>query len=253
MCVLLVAKNPRPDLKLLVLHNRDEFTHRPFEPARKATVNGKDYIFGVDKVAGGTWLAVNTAGDFSAVLNIRTSPNPGKKPTSRGILPVTSLASIDQIDSYFASLDAGAFNPFNLVLGGPSRPVSVFSSTTGVMKSFSEDRFVISNHSVTENWLKTKRIELLFKERIEGDANQENWVETAFSILEDRERLDASQLPKTGFPPEVELQLSSLFVQIPKMGYQTVLSTVVAVDKNDRVQVFEKNHLNPTGTHKAIF
>jgi uncharacterized protein with NRDE domain len=88
MCIVLFAWQVHDKYPLLVAANRDEFHHRPAEPARWRG----DLLCGLDLVAGGTWLGISRAGRFAAVTNYRepiADRVPGNR--SRGMLPLGFL------------------------------------------------------------------------------------------------------------------------------------------------------------------
>jgi uncharacterized protein with NRDE domain len=242
MCILLIGRNPTPELSLVVLHNRDEYLDRPFQKASVHTTNGQSLIYGTDQVGGGTWLAVKSGGEFSAVLNIRTQPSQPRKPKSRGMLPIEAL-SRNASASGFERLNPADYNPFNLVIGGPDRPTEVYSSLKGIQRSFDVPLLGLSNNSIDEQWEKARRIEAQFQ--------KEFTVEGAFRLLASSETLPDERLPETGYPQALERRLSSAFVSIPDSRYQTVVSTVITVGQDRSVRLYEINHLNGEGIHEV--
>lgn len=84
MCLLAILHRMVPDAPLLVAANREEFFDRPFDPP--AILPGKvQYLAGLDRRAGGTWLGLNEFGLVAAVTN-RPLDNPPAEPRSRGQL-----------------------------------------------------------------------------------------------------------------------------------------------------------------------
>lgn len=242
MCVLLICRNPLPDIDLIVLHNRDEFTSRPFESARLRHFHHQSGIYGLDLEAQGTWLAVTSDGKFSAVLNIRSNPTREKKPKSRGDLPLDLLSNRVKIDE----IETDNYGPFNLVYGSSHRPLEVFSSTTKSYLKRDDQMLALSNHSHIERWKKSAAIQKLFQSQALGkSASIATLVDQSFKILENTEKLADHELPLTGFSVEIERELSSQFVNISKTGYQTVVSTVIVMPGNKKPIVFEKNQLKP--------
>ena len=98
--------------------NRDEMAARPWDPPAAWWPEQPDVIGGRDRLAGGTWLAVNAHGVAAGVLNRTGSlgPAPGKR--SRGELPLLMLRhpTAEAAAEAATGLDAGAWRSFNLVL-----------------------------------------------------------------------------------------------------------------------------------------
>ncbi len=106
MCTVIVLVRPGHPWPLLLAANRDEAVSRPWDrpgahwPARPGLVAGRD------RLAGGTWLAVEH-GRVATVLNRPGSLGPAIGKRSRGELPLRALAG--------EPIDAGQYRPFNLV------------------------------------------------------------------------------------------------------------------------------------------
>jgi uncharacterized protein with NRDE domain len=104
----------------VVAANRDERLDRPAQPFGVLSESGPRLLGGRDRLAGGTWLAVNDAGVVAGLTN-RPSPG-GPDPTkrSRGELPLM-LAGHRSADEGVAELvertHAGQYNPAWLLVG----------------------------------------------------------------------------------------------------------------------------------------
>ncbi|GAB4085887.1 hypothetical protein GCM10028784_25170 [Myceligenerans cantabricum] len=110
MCTVLLRLDPGAQWPLLLAAVRDELTDRPWEPPGEYwPEEGPGLVGGLDRLAGGTWLAVRdglTAGrgkpGVAAVLNGRLvdrleqgppgAPPSGRRP-SRGRLPLRALTA----------------------------------------------------------------------------------------------------------------------------------------------------------------
>lgn len=245
MCVMLAVRNPLPDVSLLLLHNRDEFTTRPFQKAQAHASGTETRIYGTDEKAGGTWLAMNQQGVYAAVLNIRTADNKEAAMKSRGALPLEALENTDRIPAFFEDLKkkSSEYAPFNLVIGGPDRPTWFYSSLNQIIQNFNSDFFSLSNQSNLTPWKKSGRMEKLFKTNAARRPHLLDMMGASLSILENKEKSEAAELPETGRPAELERELSSIFIKLDDIPYQTVISTIAAVLRNGRILFFEKNHL----------
>lgn len=113
MCTVLLRLRPGAAWPLLVAAVRDEFLDRPWDPPAAYWPSRPSLVGGRDRVGGGTWLAVDSAGaGVAAVLNGTPLPASPDRP-SRGSLPLDALdgtlpASFEDYDS------------FHLVVGTPS-------------------------------------------------------------------------------------------------------------------------------------
>jgi hypothetical protein len=120
MCFLAILHRVVPDYPVVLAANRDEMRDRPGLPPRELAPG---ICGGQDPRAGGTWLGVSAGGLVAAVANIVGGgpPNPAAK--SRGLLclGVLGLREVSRFPQFLRNeLEAGAFNPFNLVVAGVS-------------------------------------------------------------------------------------------------------------------------------------
>jgi hypothetical protein len=133
MCTVVVRLAPATAVPVTIAANRDEMLDRPWDPPGPWWPDHPHIIGGRDRLAGGTWMAVNAAGVVAAVLNRTGSlgPAPGKR--SRGELPLIALAhqTAAEAAAAIAGLDAGAWRSFNLVLADPTGAVFVRGAGTG--------------------------------------------------------------------------------------------------------------------------
>jgi hypothetical protein len=119
MCTLITLSRPGSTWPLLLAANRDEALDRPWRSPGRHWPELPDVIGGLDVLAGGTWLALNTAtGVVAAVLNRTGSLGPAPGKASRGELPLLALrhASASASAEALAGRDAGAWRSFNLVI-----------------------------------------------------------------------------------------------------------------------------------------
>lgn len=115
MCTVILLRRPGADWPLLLAANRDERLDRPWDPPAEFWPG---VVGGRDRLAGGSWMAMNRQGVIATVLNRVGSlgPDPGKR--SRGELPVLALAgeTAATAAARIGALDAGLWRPFNMVL-----------------------------------------------------------------------------------------------------------------------------------------
>ncbi len=116
MCTIIVAA--RPDDGLVVAANRDEHYARASLPPTEVRPG---IVAGIDRVAGGSWMGVNSRGLFVALTNQRTHYAPDSARRSRGAIVIEALErdGVDAVEVMLRALDADAYNPFNLIFGVP--------------------------------------------------------------------------------------------------------------------------------------
>jgi len=109
MCTVLLRFRPELAWPVVFAAVRDEFLDRPWDPPAAHWPEHPEIVGGRDRTAGGTWLAVRTAGTVAAaaLLNGVRLPLPtsGVRP-SRGGLPLAALTDTmpdllpEQFDGY---------------------------------------------------------------------------------------------------------------------------------------------------------
>lgn len=121
MCTILIAWQWRPDVPLVLAANRDELLGRATD-APMLLHEGPAIWGGRDRVAGGTWLAVDPAARRVCGLTNRyvsgtaVGPDPTKR--SRGELPLLVLTGGDDV---VETLSADDYNPVNLISFAPGQ------------------------------------------------------------------------------------------------------------------------------------
>ena len=118
MCTVIVAWQCYPEAPLVVAANRDELLGRPSDPPLLLTSEPPRWG-GRDRLAGGTWLAVDPAGRIGAVTNRHPGgvlPTLDASRRTRGTLPLDALAgSDDDAPAWLESLRPGDYNPVNVL------------------------------------------------------------------------------------------------------------------------------------------
>ncbi len=115
MCTVILLLRPGAAWPVMVAANRDERLDRAWDPPAEFWPG---MIGGRDRLAGGSWMAVNRHGVMAAVLNRVGSLGPAADKRSRGELPLLALegASAAAAAAIVAGWDARLWRPFNLVL-----------------------------------------------------------------------------------------------------------------------------------------
>ncbi|MFC6633293.1 NRDE family protein [Microbulbifer taiwanensis] len=257
MCLLLFAYRCHPQYPLLLMANRDEFYHRPTAPA--APWEDGQLVAGRDLLAGGTWAGI-ARGRAAAVTNMREPQVPApSEPLSRGDIPRDFLLGGAEPGDFTMGLAAQRYRGFNallfqldagseLVCAGNRH--SPFSFTSGIHG--------ISNGAPDAPWPKVEKGRAEVARIVAGigaEIDEDNFVQPALALLQDRSEAAPADLPSTGVGPELELALSPIFVQIDRRddipaaaagdsagGYGTRASTLIAIDRRGRTQLWEQNY-----------
>ena len=243
MCLLFIAFNDHPTYKLVLAANRDEFYDRPTKPAA-FWEETPDLLAGRDLKAGGTWLGITRKGKIAAITNYRQPQLEKDQAPSRGKLVSNFLEGNKDADAYlgYLSMNGNRYNGFNLIFGDRSR-ICWYSNRGGQNHNISPGQYGLSNHLLDTPWPKVVRV----KEAMERLLPERPVLipEEIFSILRDRRLADDASLPDTGIGFEREKVLSPIFIASP--GYGTRSSTIVSIDREDRVIFIERTYNEDPG------
>lgn len=239
MCLLFLGRSAHKQYPLILLANRDEFHARPtrragFWPDHPAVLAGRDLQ------AGGTWLGITRGGRWAALTNFR-EPSTGTFARSRGDIVKDYLTGTASARDYAVRMkqQAGDYDGFNLLLGDP-REALWLSNRGGDIERLPEGIVGLSNHLLETPWPKVAH----GKRALSDQLDEEPVIDRMFSPLTDQTVYERD-LPDTGLDEETERLLSSAFISSP--AYGTRSSTLVMVDRNNRVYFEERTYDNPTG------
>lgn len=236
MCLALIAVGQHPKYPLIVLSNRDEFYKRATAPAHYWQEN-PDIFAGKDLVSDGTWLGVNTLGEFGLVTNFRDpgSQDPNKR--SRGLLVRDYLTGTQPADAYIHEKikESTHYNPFNLIVGNPKK-LCYFSNRSEQEDLLTSGLYGISNHVLDTPWFKVNRAKQLFINTLNDlkTLNKpQDIVEHLLPILHDKTKAPDHLLPNTGVGADLEKALSPIFIELSEHGYGTRSSTLLLFMQNE--------------------
>jgi uncharacterized protein with NRDE domain len=122
VCTVIVGVQCFPEAPLVVAANRDEMLARPSIPPL-LLVDDPPRWGGRDRLAGGTWLAVDPDGRVGAVTNrhpggVYVPPDPARR--SRGRLPLEVLDRDDAgAEPWLSGLHPSQYNPVNVLYLSP--------------------------------------------------------------------------------------------------------------------------------------
>jgi uncharacterized protein with NRDE domain len=237
MCLILLAYQAHPDYRLILAANRDEFFSRPTAPAT-FWEDAPHILAGRDLKAGGSWLGITRDGRIAAITNYRDPQAERKDAPSRGGLVSGFLNGAMTAGEYleFLKAEGAAYNGFNLVFGDRSR-IYWFSNRHESPRLLEAGIHGLSNHLLDTPWPKVTR----GREAMEFIVSHGKPVqpEALFAILSDRAIAPDNLLPDTGVGIDLERFLSPLFISTPNYGTRS--STVIIIDREDRVTFIEQN------------
>jgi uncharacterized protein with NRDE domain len=236
MCLVVVAWQVHPDWPLVLVSNRDERRDRPAHPM--GWWPERDILAGRDRVAGGTWLAVDRAGRAAVVTSVRSPAERVGGPT-RGQLPLAALSTgspastpADMAGFHLLFADRDALWLQSNRRDPPGPPMRLGPGVHAV-----------SNALPGQDWEKTRRAAAAVRAALDGPVS----VDDLLALFAAREPVPDDLLPDTGVGRDLERALSARFVDLP--GYGTRCTTVV-LRRPGEVQVVERTH-DPAGETRA--
>ena len=152
MCTLLILFRPKNRWPLIIAGNRDEMNNRPWLAPGKHWKNYANIIAGKDKVAGGSWLGINTNGIICTILNRSNSLGPDKNKLSRGeiIINILKNKNIYSALNYIKKLDASKWRPFNLFIASNKKAYWIKNTETNNIEIFplKEGKYFLDSHDL---------------------------------------------------------------------------------------------------------
>ncbi len=125
----------------------------------------------------------------------------------------------------------------NLRKEAPSRGELVkFSNQTKKSKKLPPGIYGLNNHLLGTPWHKVEKSKTSFTEIL---SKEDISADNLFKILSDTSIPPDELLPDTGLTIEIERAVSPVFVATPFYGTRS--STVILIDKGDRVTFIEKS------------
>lgn len=248
MCLLLLALETHPAYKLIIAANRDEFYERPTAPAGFWD-ESPDILAGRDLRAGGTWFGITRKGRIGAITNYRDPADLKSAAPSRGSLVSDFLRGDKEPEAYLTRLNvnAGDYNGFNLVVGVRDR-LCWYSNRGHGIQRIMPGIHGLSNHLLNTPWPKISRAKAALKDILSNDPVLS--PEVLFHMLLDRSIPGDDTLPDTGVGIKLERILSPIFIASP--GYGTRSSTILLLDREDRVTFLERTHNSAPDQHRNV-
>ncbi len=249
MCIVLLAFKFRPDFKLILAGNRDEFYDRPTAPAA-FWEEAPRLLAGRDVRAGGTWLGITRDGRFGVMTNYRDPASIKQGAPSRGALVRDYLLGSETPLDYLSriAVQAEQFHGFNLLVGDRERLLYYSNRLAARPRELEPGLYGLSNHLLETPWPKVTRAKKLLAPLIaRADVPSR---ERLFRILGDRTPARDEDLPDTGIGIEWERILAPIFIASPRYGTRS--STVLTIDQEDRVLFLEKSYASSAGDPSPV-
>jgi uncharacterized protein with NRDE domain len=243
MCLFFCAFEFHPKYRLIIAANRDEFYDRPSQPA-SFWPEAPDLLAGKDLQGGGTWFGITRSGRIAAITNYRDPRSHRNEAPSRGLLLTDYLLGSDEPAGYLerVSQKRVQYNGFNLIVGSTSE-LDYYSNRKGGVIALTPGLYGLSNHLLDTPWPKVARGKAAFGELLSRDGDPD--PESLFDILSERSIVEDRLLPETGIGLDWERILSARFIVSPVYGTRS--STLLLVDREDRVTFIERNFNSKPG------
>lgn len=251
MCTLFLLFNKIHNYPIAIISNRDEMHNRPSSPLqgwnKNLNANGEEIYAPRDDTHGGTWFGFLNKDDFkyAFLTNIRNPDHKETSKTSRGkIIPLFLNFNLSP-HFFIAELKkiSQEYNFFNLIFGNKDECL-YFHSKTGESKLLwnksqkKEKIFGLSNGKLDSNWPKVQETKKILRQTIQ----KYDWF-LLKQLMRNEKKYPLTDLPHTGVTTELEVFLSSLFIQHEKYGTRsTTFFCLSPITKS--AQIFESNYNN---------
>ncbi len=239
MCLILFSYAKHPHYKLVLASNRDEFYARPTLPLAKWS-GKKTFWAGKDIQNNGSWMGITKDLRIAAITNYRDPSLIKKDAPSRGLLVRNYLESNQLPFDYLNEIKPTAvnYNGFNLIAGDRDE-LYYFSNVSGKIEKIVPGLHGLSNRFLDTPWPKVKN----GKEKLAAILSQPKAIESddIFALLNDKSIAPDQELPDTGVGLELERMLSAIFIK--SENYGTRASSIILIDKDDRVTFIEKSYI----------
>ncbi len=252
--------NQIKSIPIALISNRDEFRGRMSTEIQGWNLQYSDrgnQIFGPrDEEQKGTWFACENKwkGKWAVLTNIRDLKAHKDNMKSRGGIITEFLRNSISAKSFLSQLNktANDYNFFNLIFSD-EHEIIFFNSKTleqKVIFTYGEDKkciFGLSNGTLDSNWLKvsiTKSIFLkYFSENMQSQESDYYWHYFRKEMM-NKNRYELAELPNTGVSQEMEIFLSSLFIDGDKYGTRSTL--FFGVEEKPAIFLYEQTYTQNT-------
>lgn len=240
MCLINFHFHDHPTYKLIIAANRDEFYKRPTAPADFWT-DHPDILAGRDLLQMGTWFGITKSGRFAALTNYRDPKLSETGEFSRGEIVRSFLADNSTPEEFLQriKLSRKSYAGYNVLIGDGDE-LYHYNNILDETNKITPGTHGLSNATLNTPWPKVTKGKNMLSEYVSNtkivDPNE------LFKIIADSERAEDKDLPNTGVGLEFERVLSSLFITSPDYGTRS--STILLIDKENRVTFIERTYQN---------
>jgi uncharacterized protein with NRDE domain len=276
MCLAAIAIGQSKRWPLIIASNRDEFFDRPALPLmRWQSASGQTIVSGRDLKAGGSWFGLTPLGRVALLTNVREPQADAPKAAllSRGALVMDWLEGGMDVSDFMTNTDSAAYAGFNMLVGNfqsnswhwisnRQEPSLAQKAANGwAFKTLIPGIYGLSNAALDTPWPKTQALKARLSEAIKRNQTADTAAfegrqikNQLWAALADPTQAKREALPATGLSLELELALSSAFIDQPahgRAGYGTRVSTLLAVQSAATagswdVSIEEKTYLTQT-------
>jgi hypothetical protein len=156
MCSLIVLQGVDANYPLLIAANRDEQKSRLASPPGRFFGERRQILSPRDRVAGGTWIAVNDQGCFAGLTNVMGQPVVPGAP-SRGHLPHLALDQDDLasgVDAVMKAVGDVEHSGFQLILSDGKQTYIVRNAMGEVRVAECSDPVIcLTNEHAVGSWM----------------------------------------------------------------------------------------------------
>ncbi|PID17006.1 hypothetical protein CSV63_03740 [Sporosarcina sp. P34] len=251
MCLLAFQLQSHPKYQLVMMANRDEAYERPTAPANFWS-DHPTILAGRDLEQMGTWLGINRQGKVAALTNYRdfTLPQTGK--LSRGHIVSSYLQSNLSAQDFIEQLHTNREDYAGCnVLAGSAKEMLYYSNVEQSIQQLPNGTHGLSNALLNTPWPKVDKTKALLADYLQQTETID--PDRLFGMMQRAEPFPVERLPDTGVGEDLERLLSSIF--IASKDYGTRCTTVLTIDREDRVEFEERTYKNGvfTATQKFSF
>lgn len=234
MCTVFIGQGANEEFPFVVAANRDEFLAREATPMHWWD---SGFLAGKDLEAGGMWLGLNRQGKFAVVTNYRDPAAMNRNGRTRGELVLKALTSEAEEYSQYLKAEGHHYNVFNLLFGSKNH-LHFYGNHDERHEVVTSGINGLSNASLNTDWPKVTNGKRGFTQILETSSDLEGDL---MELMGSTRKYPISELPKTGVPEELEVELSALNIRMKEYG--TRVTTIIRIDRNQRAFVSELNRV----------
>ncbi|KAB8031032.1 NRDE family protein [Fluviispira multicolorata] len=256
MCTLFLLINQMESVPVALISNRDEYRGR-----LSAEIQGWDLQFlnrgnqllgPRDDEQKGTWFACENKwhGKWAALTNVRDFKSHKNNMKSRGEIITRFLQSNLSAKEYLSQLikSASEYNYYNIIFSDADEIIFFNSKTLEqkVVYKFGDNNkyiFALSNGTLDSDWPKISVTKKNFSEYFsQNSAKDAEFYWNYFKKeMMNSKKYDSSLLPNTGVSNELEVFLSSLFIDGEKYGTRSTI--FFGIEKRSALFLYEQTYL----------